>query len=128
MKPLFFMLFLSVLFSCKKEGVGGDATIKGKLHVRHYNSTFTQFISEYDGKDIYVYIIYGNQTQYNKRIKTSYDGSFEFQYLYKGDYTVYTYSLDSTLNDKSGKIAIIRNVTLKSRKQTSDLGSITIFE
>ena len=128
MKHLILFLSLFVFISCKKEGIGGDAAISGKLWVKHYNSTFTQFIKEYEGKDIYVYIIYGNHTQYDKRIKTSYDGSFEFPYLYKGNYTIYTYSLDSTLSEPSGKVAIIKEVKISTRKQHEDLGTLTIFE
>src|SRR5438093_6287441 len=89
---------LMLIVSCQKDpGIGGDASIKGSVFVKHYNTTFTQFISEYPGADVYVYLIFGNDISYDKRIKTTYDGQFEFKYLYKGDYTVYVYSIDSTL-------------------------------
>ena len=120
------MLVLAV--SCQKgPGVGGDASIKGSVFVKHYNSTFTQFISEYPGADVYVYLIFGNDISYGKRIKTTYDGQFEFKYLYQGDYTVYVYSIDSTLTVPGGTIPIIQKVNITDRKQTVDVGTINVF-
>ena len=71
-----------IFSACEKQpGSGGDASIKGSVFVTHYNSTFTEFISEYPGADIYVYIIYGDNISYGQRIKTNYQGDFEFKYL-----------------------------------------------
>ena len=115
--------------SCQKDpGIGGDASIKGSVFVQHYNSTFTQFISEYPGADVYVYLIFGNDISYGKRIKTTYDGQFEFKYPNKGDYTVYAYSLDSTLTVPGGTIPVIQKVTITERKQTVDVGTLNIFQ
>ncbi len=115
--------------SCKKEpGIGGDASIKGNVFVKNYNSTFTTLINEYPGADVYVYLIFGSDVSYSKRIKTTYDGQFEFKYLYQGDYTVYAYSLDSTLTVPSGTIPIIQKVTITERKQQVDVGTLNIFE
>ena len=48
------ILLLITFTACKKqEGSGGDASVFGKVHVKHYNSTFTQFMSDYLGYDIY---------------------------------------------------------------------------
>jgi len=114
--------------SCQKDpGIGGDASIKGSVFVKHYNSTFTQFISEYPGADVYVYLIFGDDISYGKRIKTTYDGQFEFKYLNKGDYTVYAYSFDSTLTVPGGTIPVIQKVTITDRKQTVNVGTINIF-
>ena len=123
---LLFALFFAV--SCKKEGVGGDATIAGHVHVEKYNSTFTQFISEYPGRDVYVYIVYGEHSGYDKRVKTDYNGNFEFPYLYKGKYTVYSYSRDSTFQDPSGTIPVIREVEITDRKQNEMLDTLLIFQ
>jgi hypothetical protein len=128
---LIFLAAISLLITlsaCKKqEGIGGDASIYGKVHVKHYNSTFTQFISDYPGSDLYVYIIYGDDISYGQRLKTNFNGEFEFKYLYKGDYKVYTYSLDSTLTDPSGKLAIVKNVHINGKKEKVDAGTFEIF-
>lgn len=121
--------FALLSLSCKKqEGKGGDASISGNIAVKHYNSTFTEFISEYPGKDTYVYLIYGDDISYGQRIKTNYEGQFEFKYLYKGNYTVYLYSLDSTLQTADGSIAVVREVNITDRKEEIDLGTIPVFQ
>lgn len=128
---LFFLLsaFVLLSMSCKKqEGKGGDASISGSIAVKHYNSTFTEFISEYPGKDTYVYLIYGDDISYGQRIKTNFEGQFEFKYLYKGNYTVYLYSLDSTLTSADGSVAVVREVNIADRKEHIDLGTIQVFQ
>ena len=128
---LFLLLsaFVLISLSCKKqEGKGGDASISGSIAVKHYNSTFTEFISEYPGKDTYVYLIYGDDISYGQRIKTNFEGQFEFKYLYKGNYTVYLYSLDSTLTSADGSIAVVREVNIADRKEHIDLGTIQVFQ
>ena len=87
---------LLMFSACSKDaGIGGEASIYGKVYARHYNSTFTVLLSEYYVPDTYVYLVYGDDINYGTRIKTNYNGEFEFNYLYPGDYTIYTYSIDS---------------------------------
>ncbi|MEO5675122.1 MAG: hypothetical protein ABIQ74_10790 [Chitinophagales bacterium] len=118
-----------LFFSCEKNpGVGGDASIRGSVYVQHFNSTFTQFISEYPGSDIYVYLIFGDDISYSKRIKTTYDGQFEFKFLYTGNYTVYAYSLDSSFTVAGGTIPVIQQVTISDRKQTVGIDTLKIFQ
>ena len=132
-----FLLFLIVLtsvsvMSCKKEaGIGGDASILGKVYVKHYNGTFSNLIAEYYGPDVYVYIIFGNDVSYGKRIKTSYDGGFEFKYLYEGDYKIYAYSIDSTAvvnGIYKPDSAVVKQVNISERKQEEDIGTLSIFQ
>ncbi len=125
---LLLFLLAVTLSSCKKEGVGGDASIRGYVQVRQYNSTFTQFIAEYPGRDVYVYLVFDNNIGYDKRIKTDYNGNFEFRYLYKGDYKVYVYSRDSTLQDLSGIVPVVKEVAITERKEIFDLDTLPIFQ
>ena len=55
------LLFVALMLgSCQKiEGPGGAATIQGKLIVKEYDSA-GNLIKTYDGADMDVYIIYGN--------------------------------------------------------------------
>lgn len=115
--------------SCNKEpGEGGLASITGKINVEEYNQTYTTLWAEYDGADIDVYIKYGENETYNDRIKTGPTGVFEFTNLLKGDYTVYVYSKDSTLQSPSGNIAIMKEVTITDKKQIVAVPDITIFD
>ena len=86
------LLLLSFIFSsCKKQvGEGGTSIIKGKLFVTLYN-IFTPIDSFYSGKEN-IYIIYGDASYFGNKIESSYDGSFEFPYLKKGKYKIFSYS------------------------------------
>ncbi len=117
-----------LLFACKKEGVGGDATIRGYVKAEKWNSTFTQYIGEYPAKGVYVYLQYDDTFGYDDRIVTDYHGYFEFPFLYKGDYHVYTYSRDSIGKDLSGEIPVIRDIHIKNRRETIDLDTLVVFQ
>ncbi len=126
-KLIFILLFPMVLFSCKKEaGVGGSGTIKGKVSVSTYNGTIPTGIT-FDGPDYDVYIIYGGtNSYYDDKITTSYDGSFEFRYLRKGDYKIFVYSRD-VLNTADGDwIPVFSSATLTKNTETVDVGTIEI--
>jgi len=131
MKKIIFPLFVSLIIGsigCKKPGYGGDAKIVGCVYVQKWNTTFTQYIGEYPGKDLYVYIIYGSHTGFDKRIKTDYNGQFEFPYLYEGDYSVYVYSRDSSFSDLSGMTAIVKQINITERKEIFNADTFHIFE
>ena len=80
--------------SCRKgEGKGCKATILWKVYVQHYtNLGATPGISYY-ARDKDVFIVYGNNTFYEDKVATHHDGSYKFDYLMPGNYTVYTLSL-----------------------------------
>lgn len=118
------LAFAILLFnSCSKvEGEGGTSTIKGKINVQRYNSVGI-LISEYDGADIDVFIIYGaGNTFYNNDVKTSYDGTFEFNYLEKGNYTVFVYEDCNTC--PSGQKEVIVTTKIADKNSEVDLGTI----
>ena len=119
----------SLLFSCEKDpGEGGNSSIYGKVYVKNYNGTFTVLQGEYYGPDEDVYIIYGDAISYGQHTKTNYDGTYEFKYLRPGKYKVYVYSKDSTLQEPSGVIPIIKEVEITDKKQDVQVNDIIIFK
>ncbi|MGZ4156179.1 MAG: hypothetical protein ACXVED_03315, partial [Bacteroidia bacterium] len=64
----------------------------------------------------------------------SYDGSFEFKYLEKGSYKIYTYSRDSTgkyinaVNKFAPKVAVVVDVDITKARQSIELPDITILK
>lgn len=122
-----------LLTACSKEpGVGGNATITGKVFTKHYNSTFTVLISSYYDADAYVYIQYGDDINYSDRIKTNYDGEYAFEFLYPGEYTIYTYSIDSAaivngLPDPPDS-AMIQHVTVLDNKEIITLSDFVTYQ
>jgi hypothetical protein len=124
------LLGVSTLFSgCKKEeGEGGRASIKGKIYARYYNNAFTVLLSQGYVTEEDVYIIYGDNPSSGNRTRTSYDGSFEFNYLQKGKYRILVYSKDSTLQAIPNKIPVLADVEITERKQVVALQDIVVFK
>jgi hypothetical protein len=116
-----------LLISCKKEaGVGGNSTIYGKVYEKVYNSSFTQLLEEYYAPDTWVYIVYGDDRDYGDKVKTNYDGTYEFKYLRPGSYRVYSFSKDSTLQT-GAKVGVIKDVEISKNKETIEVPDIIIF-
>lgn len=133
LKWLSMLLLVMIFNACQKEpGIGGEASIKGRVYARHYNSTFTVLLSEYYVPDTYVYLVFGNQTNYGTRIKTNYDGEFEFNFLYPGDYTLYTYSIDSASIVNGGiappDSAVILNIFVDQKNTIYNTGDIIVYK
>lgn len=132
MKKVVYLFLLSAVFSiassCKKvEGEGGSSKIIGKITVNNYNAGGSILEGTYPGADEDVYIIYGEgNTYYNDRIKTSYDGTFEFPYLQPGTYTVYVYEdvLPEPSNADNKQVVLL--TTEIGKKETKDVGEIFI--
>lgn len=111
----------------KDANSGGTARIKGRVYVKNYNSTFTRLNESYYAAGEDVYIVYGNSPVYNDKIKTSYDGSFEFNKLRKGSYKIFVWSKDSTrLN--AGKVPAEQAVEINARGQQVTLSELTEFK
>ena len=119
-----------LLMSCKKEeGVGGDASISGQVwsYAININQTFIDTVAELPAEDTYVYIVYGDHTGFDKRIKTDYNGYFNFDYLYPGNYTIYVYSFDP-FDEIDQRSPVIRQVEIKKRKENVEVERIEILE
>jgi hypothetical protein len=124
---IYLFTFIIIFDSCKKDpGEGGTSSISGKVYAKDYNSTFTVLQGEYYAPDIWVFIVYGNNKDYGDRIKTSYDGTYEFKFLRPGDYHVYAYSKDSTLQTNA-EIAVIKDVSIPKQYKEVVASDIQIF-
>jgi hypothetical protein len=138
MKQLSLILFLSILIlgftSCKKyEGEGGRSkiTVNEKLYI---NGALAQTVS-YPGATEDVYIVYGTQDSiFDDKIECNYDGSFSFNYLFPGTYTVYAYnevfhtgnSITNNDDDYYTKEPVKFTVEI-GKNETKDLGEITVI-
>ena len=116
-------LLTILIYSCRKvEGPGGSVTIKGIVIERNHvgNAVF-----EYPAADQDVYLIYGNENSfYDDDIKTSFDGSFEFRYLQKGDYQLFVYEEDNA--EPSGTSEILIPINASENNQIITLDTIYI--
>lgn len=120
---VFLMQFLFV--SCQKEaGAGGSAVISGRLIAQKYDA-FGELIAEYDLSDERVYIIYGESSNvYDDNMRTSFDGSYRFDFLRKGKYRVFVYSKCPTC--PGGEEVIIREVEITQNKEKIVIPTLTI--
>ncbi len=129
MNRLLFLPILLLIAACHKAGEGGDATLRGYVHVQKFNSTFTQYLAEYPARDVAVYLRYGDrQHGYDDRKYTDEQGYFDFPYLYEGDYTLWVYSKDSTLREPSGEVPVLRQVHLSNSTGVVETDTILIFQ
>jgi len=125
--PSLFLLVIFLFSSCEKEpGIGGKATVYGKVFVKEYNDSFTVLQEEYYGPNIWVYIIYGDDRDYGDRVRTSYDGTFEFKYLRAGTYHLYVYSKDSTLQTNAA-VPVLQDIEVPDEKKDIELPDFIIF-
>ena len=132
MKNIFLLVIIGlVITSCtKEEGQGGSGSIKGFVYEYKINAFSLDTTARYAAADQDVYIIYGNEdTFYDDNIKTSYDGSFAFPYLQKGNYTVFVYEdCEISLSCPSGKKEILVPVEITEKKQIINLDTITVLK
>ncbi len=98
-----------MLSSCaKEEGEGGKGTIFGTVYkiiddgnIAFENGTYVFKKDTFSAKDEDVFIIYGdNQNGFDDKTSTSYNGTFRFDYLRDGKYTLYSLS-DLASGDKA---------------------------
>ena len=133
MKNILFICAIAIGFTaCKKtEGEGGTSVIEGKVYKIY---TFQATTGEWDttyfqldaGKD--VFIIYGDDKSevYDDKFETDYNGKYHFEYLRKGDYTLYTY-VDSTDNSNvKYEFPVFKHVTITSNNSTNKVAYFVI--
>lgn len=125
---LFVALFLFIslgFYGCSKpEGEGGTSVVYGKVYAYNYNAAGV-LLDEYYLEDEDVFIIYGDEDNYyDDSYKTTFDGSFRFQYLTKGTYTVFVYSDCNSC--PSGTEAISQTFEITSNNQDIVLGDFEI--
>lgn len=128
---LILVTIIALLTGCEKgPGEGGMAKIGGKVIIEDYNFDFSILRDTYPAQDYDVYIIYGDAPYYGDKIKTSYDGYFEFPYLREGEYTVFVYSKDKTLdyNMTSKLITVQQTVSITSKKQEIVLDDLIVVK
>lgn len=82
-------MLLPLFYTCKKEpGTGGLATIHGKLMGYNVNKYGLKFDSGYY-VGVKVYLSFGSNKTVDAEARTGMDGSYEFDWLQKGKYTVW---------------------------------------
>lgn len=120
----------SCFISCEKDaGEGGTSMIKGKILGYEYCCEQWRLASDtfpMQAED--VYIIYGDNDFYGDKVETHFDGTYQFPYLQKGKYTVYTYSDDTNFAKQPGeKMIIKKEIEINNHEQTVSLPDMVVY-
>ncbi|MBN2236398.1 MAG: hypothetical protein JW729_02490 [Bacteroidales bacterium] len=106
----------------------GSAKIKGRVYlINYYNSSNYPNLIVKDtslAQDHDIYLTYGNHLYHDDKIETSFDGTFAFQNLIKGNYRIFLYSED--VQGNTADIVITKEVQITSEFEAIDLGDIYI--
>ena len=128
---IFLVLFsplVAVFASCEKEpGEGGLATIQGRIWGRDLdNDGFPKENGEgyLGGERVYIGVAAAARTDYFETVRTSYDGTYTFPFLRKGDYRVWVFSrCDSCQLEDTVRM---QTVTIRERKETVTVPDMTV--
>ena len=131
------------LMSCDKTaGEGGTSIIEGQVYKLYTseivvneldslgnNTTYkiidTLYYQLDEGED--VYIIYDDNEGgiYDDKFKTDYQGRYRFEYLRKGEYTIYTHA-DSSDVDMTYTFPVFKHVNISSNNSANTAGDFII--
>lgn len=111
------------LCSCDKEpGDGGSSEIRGSVVKRDY-ILFPGIYTDGPAQELDVYICYGNDDNaIDDRTRTSFDGSFKFSGLRKGDYRIFIYTEDTALANYGNQIPVQVDTRIDKNHSARDLG------
>ena len=126
MKKIFFMCVVSFFFfSCEKEaGEGGTSVVEGQVWelFTFQNPTTgdwdTTFYRLDPGKDVYIIYSDDQNQVYDDKFETDYNGKYRFEFLRKGDYTVYTYADSTDVNMVEYDFPIFKKISITSNNST----------
>ena len=131
-----FCIFLVITFfftSCEKEpGEGGTSSIIGSVYkLSTYTNALTQEIDTIfyqldSGEDIY--IIYSNNESdfYDDKIESNWNGQYRFDFLRKGDYTLFVYADSVDALNISYDYPIFKHISIEANNASYTLSDFVI--
>ena len=129
------LIILFFVSSCEKSpGEGGTSTIQGSVYKlsTYYNVLTQQTDTVYYQLDAKkdVYIIYSDNENefYNDNIETNWNGQYRFDYLRKGDYTIFVYTDSTDALNISYDYPIFKHVKIDANNSTFTLPDFVINE
>ena len=134
MKNFLIICAIAIGFTaCEKDaGEGGTSVIEGQVYKIHTSQNFltgemdTLYYQLDSGKD--VFIIYSdNETDvYNDKFETDYNGKYRFEYLRKGDYTLYTYADSIDASNVNYDYPIFKHIKINSNNSDNSVEDFVI--
>ncbi len=127
-EQLLIILFLPLLtmFSCgKEEGYGGNSAIVGKLKAHYTTPDYVSVLDSSVLMDDYVYIMFNEGPGYGDRVRTDFNGRFEFTGLSKGSYKVYAFGEDKNANSSESNPVVVE-VLIDRNRSVTDIGDLVV--
>jgi hypothetical protein len=130
---LIILILVFTFSSCEKEaGEGGTSSIVGSVYkistyfnvlTQQTDTIFYQLDSEKD-----VYIIYSDNEDefYDDKVETNWNGQYRFDFLRKGDYTIFTYADSTDILNTSYDYPVFRHVKIEANNSTYTLPDFVI--
>lgn len=114
----------------REEGVGGKATITGKVLKMELREITEDTLALYYMPETRVYITYGDNLGVDDDVRTHFDGTYKFEYLRKGEYTIYAYSeaYENRVDYRKINVPVIQKVTISDKKGTVTVPDIVVVE
>jgi hypothetical protein len=113
-------------------GEGGTSIIEGQVYkiftfqnptTGAWDTTYFQLDA---GRDIFIIYSDDKAELYDDNFDTDYNGKYHFEYLRKGEYTIYTYA-DSTDNSNvKHEYPVFKQITISSNNSTNTVGDFII--
>ena len=134
MRNLLIICAIAIGFTaCEKQsGEGGTSVIEGQVYkiFTFQNPTTGAWDTSYfqldAGRDVFIIYSNDNTELYDDKFDTDYNGKYHFEYLRKGEYTIYTYA-DSTDNSNvKHEYPVFKQITISSNNSTNSVGDFII--
>lgn len=126
----------------KAAGEGGTSIIEGQVYKLYTSEIVVNELDSFGNDTTYkiidtlyyqldegedVYIIYDDNEGdiYDDKFKTDYQGRYRFEYLRKGEYTIYTHA-DSSNVDMTYTFPVFKHVNISSNNSTNTAGDFII--
>ena len=134
-KTLYIIIFSLFFSSCeKKAGEGGTSVIEGqvwKIFTFQNPISGEQDTSYYQldvGKDVFIIYSNDNGLVYDDKFETDYNGRYRFEYLRKGEDTIYTYADSTDVDMVKYDFPIFKSVNIEENNYVLTIDDFIIEE
>ena len=136
MRNILFICAIAIGFSsCKKgPGEGGTSSIQGSVYkLSTYYNVLTQqndtvFYQLDSKKDVYIIYSDNENDFYDDNVETKWNGQYRFDFLRKGDYTLFVYADSTDGLNISYDYPVFKHVKIDANNSTFTLPDFVINE
>ena len=129
------LLILFFISSCEKSpGEGGTSSIQGSVYkLSTYYNVLTQqndtvFYQLDSKKDVYIIYSDNENDFYDDNVETNWNGQYRFEFLRKGDYTLFVYADSTDGLNISYDYPVFKHVKIDANNSTFTLPDFVINE